>query len=370
MSWRALGVLFAVALLALLLDAFGPGRHAPPPSAGVAGHLLLPQMASDSARVTRIEVQPAHAPGVSLLRGTRGWWVQQLGAPADAELVQTWLTRLARARILAAKTRLPSRYALLDVADPGQPGAGLALQLSGSLAWPQVLIGRYDARQQGTFVRLRGHRQSLLVAGDLAPPSHAVDWMQHPLLSLPASAVLQIDLISPRGARFLLDRSLDGAPRVVTAPRGLRQPLARGALLLGIFDGLDYNGVYARVATPPQALRLRALLSDGSLLTLSAWRGRDGHALGNLSIQAPVGGLPPEAAAGLARTAARVQAHTWQLVPGIWSLLRDALDAKDTRPHTAPPLTMPPAASGRASVQAALRPPPTAAARAALRGAP
>jgi hypothetical protein len=194
--------------------------------------------------------------------------------------------------------------------------------------------------------------------------------MQHPLLALPASAVLQIDLIGPRGARFLLDRSLDGAPRVVTAPRGLRQPLALGALLLGIFDGLDYSGVYARVATPPQALQLRALLSDGSLLTLSAWRGRDGHALGNLSIQAPAGGLPPQAAAGLARTAARVQAHTWQLAPGTWSLLRDTLDAKAPRLPPALPITPPSATSSRAPAHAALRPPPTATAWAALRGAP
>lgn len=370
MSWRALGALFAVALLLLLLDAFGPGRHAPLPSAGVAGQPLLPRLAANIGRVTRIEVQPARGASVSLLRSTRGWWVQQLGAPADATLVQNWLARLARTRILEAKTRLAAQYALLGVANPGLPGAGLALQLSSPQALPQLLIGHYDARQEGTFVRLRGHAQSLLVAGDVTPPSRAVNWMQHPLLSLPANAVLQIDLIGPGGARFLIDRSLDGAPRVVTAPHGLRQPLALGSLLLGIFDGLDYSGVYARIATPPQALQLRALLSDGSLLTLSAWRDQDGHALGNIGIQAPVGGLPPEAAAGLARTAARVRAHTWQLAPGTWSLLRDALDAKATRPPPALPVTPPSASSSRTPTQAALRPPPTAAAWAAWRGAP
>jgi hypothetical protein len=370
MSWRALGVLSAVAVLALLLDVFGPGRQVPPPAAGMAGQLLLPQLASDRARVTRIEVQPRHGPGVSLLRGTHGWWLPQVDAPADAELVQSWLTRLARARILEPKTRLPTHYALLDVADPGHAGAGMALQLSGAQVMPQVLIGRYDARLQGTFVRLRGHRQSLLVAGDVTPPSRAVDWMRHPLLSLPASAVLQIDLTSPQGARFLLDRSLDGTPRLVTAPRGLRQPLTLGSLLLGIFDGLDYSGVQARSATPPQALRLRALLSDGSLLTLSAWRERDGHALGNLSIQAPIGGLPPAAAAGLARTAARVQAHTWVLAPDIWSLLRAALNAGDAPLPQVSPAALPPAVSGRRPAQTALRPTPGAAVWASLRGTP
>ncbi|MHB8569530.1 MAG: hypothetical protein ACYC97_04935, partial [Metallibacterium sp.] len=60
----------------------------------------------------------------------------------------------------------------------------------------------------------------------------------------------------------------------------------------------------------------------------------------------------------------------WQLAPGTWSLLRDALDAKATRLPPALPVTPSSAASSRTPAQAALRPPPTAAAWAALRGTP
>ena len=356
MSWRGLSVLIALALLAVLADLAVRGPVGWTAPGQPVGRVLLPQLAAARARVTAITVQPPATAPVVLRRAADGWRVESTQSPADPQMVEDWLDRFARARILETKTRLPAQYPQLGVAGPGRAGAGIMLTLEGVPGLPQLLVGHYDARQDGTFIRLRGQAQSLLVGGDLTPPVRAVDWMRHPLLSLPASAVLQVDVLGRDGARFLIDRSLDGTPRVRIAAPQLRQPLALGVLLLGLFDGFDYAGVLPRSAAPPQAVQLRALLSDGSLLTLLAWRDVRGRPLGNLDIQAPAGGLPADAAAGLARTAARVQAHTWQLAPGTWSLLQDAL--------------YPAAAPARATTVAAPPDMPSAtAARPALRGA-
>lgn len=342
MSWRALSLLLLVAALALLLDLYGPGRAPGTQVASPVGTLLLPQLAAVRHDITAIETQPSGQPGITLQRQPGGWHLLPIGMSADATHVQGWLARLARARILAVKTQVASQYASLGVADPGRPGGATVLRFAGPRQdLPTLLVGHYDPRQDGTFVRLQGTGGALLVGGDVEPPTRAVDWMPHPLLSLPASAVLQIDLFGPDNARYLVDRGLDGHPRVLAAPRSLHQQLAVGELLLGLFEGFDYDGVQTLTQAPATALQLRALLSDGSLLTLVAWRDPAGHALGNLSIQAPPGGLPPDAAAGLEQTAGRVKAHTWWLMPAAWSLLHGALypqeaATRDDNPSAAP----------------------------------
>ncbi len=325
MSARAVLVWLLAAALAVLLDAVVPGGGTRAPAALPEGRLLLPGLQARLPQVGGIRLDAPGAPPLVLARRGGLWHIQSPPMAADGALVQSWLRRLARARIVQAKTRDAARYAELDVAAPGARGAGILLWLTGVPGIPALLIGRYDAREDGTFVRLSGRPQALLAGGDLTPPRRAVDWMHHPLLALPAGAVLQVDLLGPGGARFLVDRGLDGALHVPMRPRGLAQPLATGRLLLDLFEGFDYDGVHAPEPAPAQALRLRALLSDGSLLTLHVWRSAQGQALGNLTIQAPAGGLPADAAAGLARTAERVQAHTWRLMPGVWSLLHGAL---------------------------------------------
>lgn len=357
MSWRALLLLLLVAVLALLLDLSGSRRtRGGHPVASPVGMQLLPGLAGAQQDVTAITLQPSGQAAITLQREPGGWRVLPVGMSADAANVQGWLARLARTRIIAVKTRIARQYALLGLAEPGHADGATVVRFAGTRQQlPIVLVGHYDPRQGGTFVRMQGKAGALLAEGDLAPPTRAVDWAQHPLLSLPDNAVLQIDLVGPGNVRFLVDRSLDGHPRVLVAPRALRQPLDVGELMLGLFDGFDYDGVQARVSAPSDALQLRALLSDGSLLTLEAWRDAAGHALGNLSIQAPAGGLPADAAAGLEQTEGRVRAHTWRLMPAAWTLLNGALYPDAAAPQESGPGAAP---AGAASVQGGAGNPP------------
>ncbi len=315
-------VVLAILTMAIAVHLRVPAGYGTP--IALAQRRLMPHMSAIRSLVSGVRIQTS---GKSLLlrRKDGRWQVLPAREAADDARVREWLDRLAEARILAPRTRRPAQYGLLGVANPGQPGAGTSVELLGVTGLPRLLIGRYEPRLAGTFVRRRGSKQALLVEGDLTASPRAVDWMPHPLLSLPASAVLQVDLLGQGGQRFLVDRSLEGTPRVRVAPAHLHQPLAVGVLLLGMFDGFDYTGVQPYAGPPAHAIQLRALLSDGSLLTLMAWRDARGRPLGDLDIQGPAGGLPAAAAAGLAETAARVSAHTWRLPSGIWALLKMAL---------------------------------------------
>lgn len=325
MSWRAIAVLALAALLALGLALALPRTGGALAGRVHSGAPLLPRLAPrvDAVRAIRIAVS-GRAP-LLLEKRAQGWWLPAVDADADAALVATWLQRLAHAEVLAGKTRQPAQFPVLGLGPAGHGGAAIVLQFQGVAGVPALAIGHYDPRQDGTFVHLAGSDRALLVAGDLVPPLHAVDWMRHPLLQLPAGAVLQIDLSAPDGARLLVDRGLDGGLNLPIAPPGLAHPQALAGLLMQLFEQFDFSDLRAPQSTPAQALELRALLSDGSLISLWAWRDASGRAWCNLRIQAPASGLTPDAAAGLARNAERVQAHTWALAAGVYGLLHDAL---------------------------------------------
>ncbi len=353
MSPRALLALIAAALLALLaavaVEHAASQRRVP----GVAGTRLLPGLESAINAVSGLQLVGAGArPLVTLRRTAQGWAVAQTDAPADPARVRGYLLRLARARVIAGKTRDPSLYAAIGVAtirDAGAGAGGVELRLHGITPWPALLIGRYDSRLDGTFVRPAGSAESLLVAGDLTPPRVPAAWMPHPLLSIASDAVQALAVSDAGGASYVLDRDAAGRLMVRHAPPGV-QAAARRDLVAGVLDGIDYTAVEPLMTPPADALRARVELRNGIIIALHVWRPTRAaaHARGVLTVQAPRGAAP----ALMTRTAAFaawLQGRTWVLAPGTWSLLSGSLQPGMPMPAPAASAAAPAAAASSAA---------------------
>ncbi len=348
---RALLALIAAALLALIAAVAVEHAASQRRQPGVAGSRLLPGLESSINAVTGLQLLGAGArPLVTLQRTAQGWAVTQTAAPADPARVRSYLLRLARARIIAAKTRDPSLYAVIGVAAiAGGDASGVELRLQGMTASPALLIGRYDVRLDGTFVRPADSAESLLVAGDLTPPRAPTDWMPHPLLSIASDAVQAVTVSDASGARYVVAREIDGRLMVRHAPPGV-QAAARRDLVAGVLDGLDYAAVEPVMAPPADALQARVELRNGIVIELHLWRPTPAatHARAVLTVQAP-----RRAAAALVvratALAAWLQGRTWVLAPGTWSLLSGSLQPGMPMPAPAASAAAPAAATSSAA---------------------
>jgi hypothetical protein len=348
---RALLALIAVTLLALIAAAVLEHASSRRRQSGVDGTRLLPGLESSINAVTGLQLVGAGARAlVTLQRTTKGWEVAETAAPADPARVRSYLLRLARARIIASKTRDPSLYPLIGVAAIDHADAsGVEARLSGLMPEPALLIGRYDARLDGTFVRRAGHAGSLLVAGDLTPPRAPADWMPHPLLSIASDAVQAVTVSDASDTRYVVVREADGRFRVRHAPPGV-QAAARRALVADVLDGIDYTAVEPGVAPPASALRARVELRDGITIELHLWRpaGAAAPPRALLTVQAPRGRTPAPAMRAAA-LAAWLQGRTWVLAPGTWSLLSGSLQPGVPMPAPAASAAAPAAASSSAA---------------------
>ncbi len=347
---RALLALLVVTLLALIAavvverDAL---QHGQP---GVDGTRLLPGLESSINAVTGLQLVGNGARAlVTLQRTAKGWEVAETAAPADPARVRGFLLRLARARIIAGKTRNPSLYPLIGVAGIDHVGtSGVEARLSGLMPEPALLIGRYDARLDGTFVRLSGHAESLLVAGDLTPPRAPADWMPHPLLSIASDAVQAVAVSNASGTRYVVAREADGRLRVLHAPPGV-EAAARRDLVADVLDGIDYSAVEPGTTPPANALRARVALRDGIIIVLRLWQpaGAGVPTRAVLTVQTPRG-EPPSLAARAVALAAWLQGRTWVLAPGTWSLLSGSLQPGMPMPASAASAASPAASSSDA----------------------
>ena len=351
MSPRALLVLIATALLALLAAVAVEHAASQRRQPSVAGTRLLPELESSINAVAGLQLLGAGArPLVTLRRTAQGWAVAQTAAPADPAQVRSYLLRLARARIIAGKTRDPSLYAAIGVVAIRSAGtSGVELRLQGITPAPALLIGRYDARLDGTFVRPAGSAESLLVAGDLTPPRAPADWMPHPLLSIASDAVQAVTVTDSGGARYVLARGADGHLLVRHAPPGV-QAAARRDLVAGVLDGIDYAAVEPGTVPPADALRAWVELRNGIVIELHLWRlaAAAMHARGVLTVQAPHGATPALVSRAAA-LAAWLQGRTWVLAPGTWSLLSGSLQPGMPMPAPASSATAPAAATSSAT---------------------
>ncbi len=280
MSRRRFVLLLAAALLAISAAFYlSTQRNAAPPAAGAA---LLPSLAGEMNSVTAVTIRKGGAASSLTIHKTGAEWTvaERNDYPADVAKLRKILTSLSDAKILEEKTSDPTRYTVIGVENPSQPGAtGTEVTVLAGNAKLALIVGKSVG--EGSFVRRAGESPSYSVEPAISAEPEPRFWIDSRLLDVPAAQIQRIDYKPAAGAPFTLHRlnatdttfGLDGVPAG-------RKPLDAHALapsptMLTNLTAEDVSPAADIDFThPTQAV---VTLTDGTVLTLTGTVAGDKH---------------------------------------------------------------------------------------------
>lgn len=312
MRLRTLALLALLAALAVAAAVVLYWRRAPA-VAFAEGGALLPGLEARINDVDRIDLTGAgNRVLTTLRREASGWTVaQRNGYPADIGALRSLLLQLAQARLAEPKTTSPARYAVLGVEDVAQPKAGgvqVALHGAGNL--PTLIVGHYDLRVGGTFVRRVGETRSWLVAGDLRVDTDPTHWLDRGIVDIPAAEIREVTVKPDEGPAFTVYKTHrdDGhySARELERRRELAAPYAAEDIAAAL-AGLELDDVYPASTRPlpadVKAAHLTFRTWDGLVVDADAWQQNGQGYLRLLASAVPVAAAadaPAHAGANLA----------------------------------------------------------------------
>jgi hypothetical protein len=180
---------------------------------------LIPSLSSDMASVTTVTVRKGSAaPTVTIHKVGDAWTVAELNEyPADVAKLRRLLLSLRDAKTIEQKTSDPTRYAILGVEDPTQPGAtGAEVTIVAPAGKHAVIVGK--SLGDGSFVRRAGEAQSYSVEPAISVESEPRFWIDSHLIDLPSTNIDSIQVKPATGTQYQLKRIKAPEPPKTTAP--------------------------------------------------------------------------------------------------------------------------------------------------------
>lgn len=234
MKPRAIAELGIVALVAVVVAAATYVSQNRWSQAKVTGAALFPSLASQSAKIARIELRQGDKK-LALERKDQAWVLADRGGyPAKAEPVRTLLVRLAEAQLVEPKTRKSDRFAMLELEDAGAKDTKSRevrlLDQQGTLI-AQAIIGKkrmdaFGSSKAGTYVRWPEDQQAWLANTDVEVSATVRDWVQTTLLDLEAAKISAVTVEIPNEPPLQIERDA-GKHKLVAVPEGKK--LKQGA---------------------------------------------------------------------------------------------------------------------------------------------
>jgi hypothetical protein len=210
MQNKGLNALVAVSLVAavaaVLLSRGGTGA----PNDPLAGKPVLPGLAEHIGDIARVTLMHGGAK-TTLVRAKDDWGVEERGLyPAESDKVHQALIGLAELTFVEPKTRKPDLYPRLQVEDAAKKDAKSILvtasddkgSLLGEIIAGKHLVDQLGGGNDGVYVRKPGDAQSWLARGTLDLAADTKDWLQKPILDLPATQVKDAELDAPGGGKL------------------------------------------------------------------------------------------------------------------------------------------------------------------------
>lgn len=221
-------------------------------------------------------------PIATLEKGASGWTLKEKGYPADPAKLREFLLKLGDATLLEAKTSSDKRYAELGVEDIKAADAkGVLVALAGLPKPTQLIVGNYNARGAGTFVRRAGETQSWLAKGNLNIDKNASNWLDKALADIPATRIREVLLTAANGKtlRAYKEQAGDANFKVADVPKGRELSGDFAANGLGnALAGLRFDDVFAakEVAAPADGVSKAHIVAfDGLVFDVNAWKKDD-----------------------------------------------------------------------------------------------
>lgn len=315
MNQRQLGYLFAASLAVLALAIWVAHRHQPGHAART-GELVLPGLEASLNEVTRVQIAGPGGVQATLEKGTAQWAVSERGYPADSGKLRKLLLDLASLKIIETKTRLAQNYPVLGVQDLAKTGAdGVRIDVvSPEKTWSLIVGHTVDGNE--CYVRLVGHRQSLLASPMLMANAKPGSWLDPPVVDLHQDRVRLIEERPASGPAFTAVRAKAGEHFAVRGiPRGRKLASADAADdMASALANLTLDDV-RKTAPPPHGVHeahARFETFDGLAIGVTGYQDGTG---GPHYIEIAASAAAKSAGAEAARIAARVGG--WQYrIPG------------------------------------------------------
>jgi hypothetical protein len=309
----------AAAIVAFERPTAAPVRYVDQPA--------FPALRADPDAVAKVVLTTPEG-SFTLVRETGDRWaaLERFGYPVDSDKVRALVVALADMRLIEAKTRLPERYARLEVEDPDAEDARsrmLRVESADGKVLAEAILGKRQHRltgnqAAGTYLRRPGEEQSWLASGGADIATDVVDWLDEEIVDLDPGRIGRIALRPESGAGYVVRRDGAGEPLELAdleADERVRED-ADLERLAGAFAQMRLEGVKPRaeLAWPEEHHSATATSFDGVELTIQLAR-IDGEPWALLSaravepLAAPAASAAPEAAA-TAEAAASAEAAT------------------------------------------------------------
>jgi hypothetical protein len=277
----------AAALVAIVAASLLSSQRKPAAETVQSGGYAVPALRDHVNDVTGVTVTAAeNKPLLSLARTDRGWTVKEKGGyPADSGKLRELLLKLADASLLEQKTASEQRYPELGVEDTrGKEAKGLKISLEG-LAKPEALIvGNFNAKSGGTFVRRPDDKQSWLAKGNLTVDRDPSHWLDKTITDIGSNRIAEVVLSRPGGKSLRVYRDHLGDADFKVADLSTGKELSSAGAANGLASTLGdltlQDVVPAAEAKAPadgQQRKASYRTFDGIKVDVTAWKDGDKH---------------------------------------------------------------------------------------------
>jgi hypothetical protein len=224
MTPRQFAAIAAIAAASLLVAILVYSARSDWRNADAGGGKLMPGIEADAAKVERIVITQGGAT-TTIGKSADRWLVtSQDGYPASTEKVRSLLIALADAELVEPKTRLPSRYGLLQVDDPAAKTSSARLikleDASGGIVG-EVIAGKDSTTgTTGTYVRRPGEEQSWLASTRITGAARLKDWTDSRVYETDTEKVSLVTVEVQGEQPYEVKRVDGGSHELATVPAG------------------------------------------------------------------------------------------------------------------------------------------------------
>ena len=214
MKPRPFAILALVAVLSVAVAVATYASNNQWSQARVSGAPLFPGLASQAARIAKIEIKQGDST-TTLVRDNERWVAASQGNyPAKPEAVRGLLVKLMKPSWLRPRPRREDRYSLLELEDPKAGGAKSHLVRlldanGGTVA--EVIVGKkrldaFGSSKGGTYVRKPDQAQTWLANEKIDAPVTARDWVQTLVLNIDVAKVKAVSIEAPGQDALKIER--------------------------------------------------------------------------------------------------------------------------------------------------------------------
>jgi len=245
-SFAALCAATAIAVALAVVAILGQPRLE---TAEQHGTPVFPTLVTDVDRLKTVVVRHS-GEAISLDWDAKSWRYRERGNyPADSEKVTALIVQLARMTKVEGKTKLPDRYARLDVEDPIGKGGNaqqvVLIDVNGKEI-ANLIVGKQQralgGKEGATYIRIAGDPQVWLASGEVTVPASPAEWLRKDIADINEGMIMRVTVTHPNGDKVVVSKEspMGGAFAVENLPKGAQ---ASGTFIAG-----DYGQILSNLA--------------------------------------------------------------------------------------------------------------------------